>query len=277
MMKLWKNTKTLDGLIDELAITDKKEEADVALLGGKTIDVAEFPKLKGIFRAGVSRDNLPFEEAEKRNIKICLPSEKTANYIYEETADFTCYSILNMFYRNTGTLSPWIKNNRQALSERNLLLIGLGKIGSKVQNKMKNFMNVETFDIQNNTLKELKSMISKADCISLHIPNTKENKNFIDREKLSWMKDGAILVNTARGPIVSEEDLCQELKDNRIYAAFDVYWQEPYDGILKEFHPERFVMTPHIASTCDEFLQSAAKDLKQLFVSLGNGTNLTKL
>jgi len=266
MMKLWKNTKTLDGLIDEFAVTDIKEEADVALLGGKTINVSEFPNLKGIFRAGVSRDNLPFEEAEKINIKICLPSEKTANYIYEETADFTCYSILNMLYRNTGTLSPWIKNNRKALSERNLLLIGLGRIGAKVQKKMKNFMNVQIFDIQLNSIEELKPMIEKADCISLHIPNTKENKNFIDREKLSWMNDGAILVNTARGPIVSEEDLYQELKNNRIYAAFDVYWQEPYEGILKEFHPESFVMTPHIASTCDEFLQNAASDFKH-FIS----------
>src|SRR5690606_3202336 len=69
-VKLWKNTKTLDGLIDESSITDSPEDADVALLGSKGIDLDAFPKLRGIFRAGVGRENVPEAAASARGIKV---------------------------------------------------------------------------------------------------------------------------------------------------------------------------------------------------------------
>jgi len=66
-MKVWSNTKTLDGYVDEIEFTNNKEEANVALLGAKAINLSEFPKLIGIFRAGVSLSNIPLEEAKKRD------------------------------------------------------------------------------------------------------------------------------------------------------------------------------------------------------------------
>jgi phosphoglycerate dehydrogenase-like enzyme len=265
-MKIWTNTKTLDGLVDDLDFTDDKNIAELALLGSKPIDLNEFPKLRGIFRAGVSTTNVPVEGAEKQGIAVRIPSDKTVNYIYEETANFTCYLVLRMLYKHVGSLDPWIKYNRTVLNHRNLLIIGMGKIGSKVADKMKKLIHVDTYDIVLNTETELKELIQIADCISIHIPNTPENESFFNKEKLSWMKDGSVLINTARGPIVDEDALYKEIKNNRIFAAFDVYWKEPYIGKLKEFYPDRFYMTPHIASTCNEFLQGAAEDLR-LFIS----------
>jgi D-3-phosphoglycerate dehydrogenase len=270
MTKIWTNTKTLDGYIDDLCFTDNKEDADLALIGGKTIDPAEFPNLKLIFRTGISKDNLPFESAKERGIRIELPSETVQNYIYEETADFTCFLIMKMLYSNVGTIIPWKKNGRGSLKNKTLLLIGLGKIGKKVADKMSSFMNVVTYDILINTKKELFDFIQDADCISLHIPNSKENEGIFNKEKLSLMKDNAILINTARGPIVNEEDLYRELSAGRLKAAFDVYWQEPYSGKLSELTPEYFSMTPHIASTCNEFLSGAAKDLRRLIGEIEN-------
>ena len=55
------------------------------------------------------------------------------------------------------------------------------------------------------------------------------------------MKNGSILINTARGPIVNEEDLYNELINKRIFAAFDVFLEEPYVGKLKEFYPRFFI------------------------------------
>ena len=78
------------------------------------------------------------------------------------------------------------------------------------------------------------------------------------------MQDDAILVNTARGPIVDEQALYEELRKGRIYAAFDVFWEEPYQGILAEFHPDRFYMTPHVASNCMDFLEGLASDFRKL-------------
>ena len=66
-MKIWKNTATLDDHDDGLDFTQLRDIAKIALLGNKPIVIDEFPNLKGIFRAGIGRDNIPEEEA-KRNL-----------------------------------------------------------------------------------------------------------------------------------------------------------------------------------------------------------------
>ena len=65
-MLIWKNTATLDGFDGGLNFTQSKTEADIVLMGSKPIDIAEFPNLKGIFRAGIGRDNVPEKEAKKK-------------------------------------------------------------------------------------------------------------------------------------------------------------------------------------------------------------------
>jgi phosphoglycerate dehydrogenase-like enzyme len=268
-MKIWMNTKTLDGYIDDLEITENTDEADCALLGSKKIEMEKFPKLKGIFRAGVGRDNVPVNEANEKGISVGFPSRETIEIIYDETASFTCASIFRMAYRNVGTISPWIKEPRRALKDMNLLVIGTGNIGGRVSSLMNPFLNVTTYDNIRNSEEELKSLIGRADIITLHIPYIEENYDFIDKEKLSLMKDGSALINTSRGGIVSEDALYEEIKKGRIAAAFDVYWKEPYEGKLKQYHPERFFMTPHVASTCTGFLEGTAKDFMKFLEGMG--------
>ena len=65
-MLIWKNTATLDGFDDGLNFTQSKIEAEIALMGSKPIDIVEFPNLKGIFRAGIGKDNVPEKAAEKK-------------------------------------------------------------------------------------------------------------------------------------------------------------------------------------------------------------------
>ncbi len=267
-MLLWKNTKTLDRLICDIPQTDKKESAKIALMGSKPIQLDKFPNLMGIFRVGVSTTNIPLKDAEKRNIAVCFPSEKTKNYIYEETADFTCSLIFKSHYKNLGTLEPWIKHDRTALSEKTLLLIGEGRIGSIVKEKMSSFINVLSYDSFKYPDTKLEPLLPKADFVSIQIADKEENIGFIDSEKLSLMKDGAVLINTARGRIVNENALYTELNNERLFASFDVYWDEPYFGKLKTFYPERFMMTPHVASTCDEFLTGSEKDLRNFIREL---------
>ncbi|MBC8442654.1 MAG: hydroxyacid dehydrogenase [Proteobacteria bacterium] len=264
-MNIWSNTKTLDEFIDTI---DNKEDADIILLGSKSVDLDEFPNARGIFRVGVGEDNVPFEEARKRNIRVEFPSEYTTSFIYEETANFTCYMIMKMLYSSVGCVDTWTKESRKAFSRYNLLVIGNGTIGSMVTHKMCNFMNVEVFDILTHKNKDLKQFMLDADCVSLHIPLTDDNENFIDKEKLSWMKGGSSLINTSRGAIVSEDALYNAIKNDGIRASFDVFWKEPYNGKLKEFLDDGFYMTPHIASTNKEFLSNSAKDLMAFTHSL---------
>lgn len=267
-MKIWKNTSTLDGFDTGLSLTESKEDADLILLGSKPIDLNTFQNLKGIFRAGIGRDNVPEAEAKSRGIVVRFPSEDTIDAVYEETASFTCGLIFRMFYSNVGTLDPWHKEARQQFSKKTLLVIGTGKIGGRVVGMMSQFLKVITFDALANDSSDLESLIRLADCISIHIPKISENISFIDAQKLSWMKDGAILINTARGAIVDEDALFHELLAKRIKAAFDVYWQEPYEGKLKDLYPDPFYMTPHVASTCKEFLTGCRKDLDSLISEL---------
>lgn len=269
-MKIWKNTATLDDHDDGLDFTQLKDNAKIALLGSKPIVIDEFPNLKGIFRAGIGRDNIPEEEAKKRNILVRFPSQKTIGIIFDETASFTCSLIFRMIYSSLGTIDPWIKYSRREFSSKTLLVIGKGNIGSRVIKTMKHFMNVVGFDIIENKLEVLPDLLKVADCISLHIPKSEDNESFMSKERLAYMKDGSALINTARGSLVDEQALYDEIKNGRIKAAFDVFWNEPYNGKLKEFYPNQFYMTPHIASTCEGFLTGCRQSLDMLIKELKN-------
>jgi len=267
-MKIWKNTNTLDDYDEGLNFTENYDEASIALMGSKKIQLDSFSKLKGIFRAGIGKDNVPEAEAIKKGIIIKYPSKETINIIYNETAAFTCSLIFKMLYSDLGTIKPWKKYDRLELSKKNLLVIGLGNIGQRVVKYMSSFMFVSSFDIINNNIDELKKMINRADCITIHIPKSKSNINFFDEEKLSLMKDHSILINTSRASIVDEISLYKEIKSNRLRAAFDVFWEEPYYGVLTEFDPYKFLMSPHVASTCVGFLKGCRKDLDNMIKEL---------
>jgi len=269
-MKIWKNTLTLDGYDEGLIFMEDKEQVDIALLGSKPISLHEFPNLKGIFRAGIGKDNVPEEKAVKKGILVRYPSQETIDIIYEETASFTCSLIFRMMYSCVGTIEPWYKFARPELSKKTLLVIGTGNIGRRVVKYMHPFMRVLTFDIMENDVSELPELICQADCITLHIPKTDENDSFMDKNKLAMMKDNAVLVNTARGTIVDENSLYTEVSSGRLQAAFDVFWQEPYHSKLKEFYPEKFYMSPHIAGYTDSFLLGCRKALDDLIGDLTN-------
>ena len=269
-MLVWKNTSTLDGYDAEIVFTKNKSLAEIALLGSKNIHLYDFPKLKGIFRAGIGKDNVPENEASEKGIVIKYPSQETVDSIFNETAVFACHLIFRMLYGYVGTLNPWYKYDRPELSKKTLLVIGTGNIGQRVIKYMKSFMTVMTFDILQNNDSELQELMKQADCVTLHIPKMDENESFLSREKLAAMKDGAILVNTARGSIVDEDALFAEISSGRLRAAFDVFWQEPYIGKLKKFHPDKFYMSPHIAGYTDSFLLGCRKALDSLISELSH-------
>jgi len=260
-MKIFFNTTSLDAFKDQFDFAEDKSKAELMVVGGRKIILENFPKLKAIYRMGVGTDNLPFKEVKKSNINIHMPSEKTKSLIFEETANTTIGLIFRMLYNNVGDIEKWGKSPRRILKEKRLCIIGYGNIGKRVYDKIKNILKVDIYD---NILYpgNLNDLISKADVISLHIPLTKDNINFIDEEKLSLMRDGAILINTARGKLVDEDALYEYISKEKIYAAFDVFWKEPYRGKLKEFYPDRFYMTPHIASNTINFLESCISDIK---------------
>ena len=270
-MNFGKNTATLDHLVPELLQTVDLAEAEIAVIGSKPIDLSLMPKLKGVFKCGVGADNVPFEQAAQRGVEICMPSEQTKRYIFEETANFAVYLIFRMLFNEIGEIDGWKKQSRGFLGNKKVLVIGQGNIGSHVARKLAPSVDILTFDVLQNSIGELKGLIEQAEVVTLHVPLLDSTTGFIDAEKLAWMKDGAALVNTARGPVVDEDALYTEIKSGRLRAAFDVYWKEPYDGKLRQFHPERFLMSPHVSSNCENFLTGLAGDLRE-FISKFEGS-----
>ncbi len=268
-MTIYKATSTLDGYLPNLQFTQKRSEAEVLLVGGKPVHLCEFPKLRGIFKTGVGTDNLPFDEAKRGGVRIELPSEPVRAIVYEETASFACHLIFMGLYADAGSWDGWKKAHRPHMAERTLLVVGAGRIGSRVIRKMSAFMRVDSYDVANDPPDAFARKLSEADCVSLHVPLTEDTRCLLDRHHLSLLPDGALVVNTARGPVIDEEALFVELESQRLRAALDVFWQEPYTGKLSNLPPDRFIRTPHVASTCREFLQGTAADFLRFLDELG--------
>ena len=270
-MKIFFNTNAFDHLKEkyDLNITTDIAEAEIAVLGAKTIDFSKANKLKALYRFGVGSENIPDEIIKKGKPQIFFPSKETRKILYDSTANFTIYLIMHMYYAETlGKIENWMKFTRDSIAHKTLLIIGMGNIGSKVFDKMKTIMQVKSFDIRNNDLNSLEGLIKISDIITLHIPLNDKTKCFIDCTKLTWMKNDSILINTARGDIVDECALYDRLKDTNMRAAFDVFWQEPYMGKLKNLPKEKFYMTPHISSQTTEYTKKGFNDILEIISKL---------
>lgn len=275
MSKVFFHTKTFDRFLQDhnpdFQVTHAAHEAELLVLGSKGIDFSGFPKLRAVYRFGIGTDNIDFDYLGQKNLPIYFPDDHVKNILFEATANFTVYGILNLFYQDAfGDVKAWKKHERDFLGNKKALVIGLGNIGGRVAQKLKTFMPVTGFDIAHNNFGDLQNLLREADIISIHIPLTPESKNFFDREKLALVKNTAILANTARGALFDEEALYEKLRHSDCRAYFDVFWQEPYSGKLKDLGPKKFLMTPHSASNTKEFLEAGfqqilgiARDLKK--------------
>ena len=263
-MKTYFNTNTFDELIrrSKIEVTNISEEADMLVLGAKKVTYNEFNSLKAVYRFGVGSENVDFEYLERRRIPVYFPSDETKHILYDSTANFTTCGILRLLYDGAfGNVDTWEKTKRDYVGNKTALVIGIGNIGSLVVKKLKTFMNVKTFDAVDNETAELEPLVREADVITIHIPLTEATAFFFDDEKLSWIKDGALIINTARGALFDEDALFSKLRTSNCRAFFDVFWKEPYKGKLRELGQGKFFMTPHSASNTKEFISAGFNEI----------------
>jgi D-3-phosphoglycerate dehydrogenase len=164
------------------------------------------------------------------------------------------------------------------LSEKNILIIGLGRIGKKIKKYAQAFeMNVSyydpyVYDSSINRIDELKNL-QKYDCISVNCYLNDETKNIIDREFLSQIKNNCILVNTSRGEVVNESDIVDFIiRNGNFYFGADVLCNEQnIDKLLKSKiyslskKIENVVITPHVAGATIESQTKAFNAIIKLF------------
>lgn len=224
------------------------------------------PSLKIISNYAVGFDNIDLDEAKKRGIVVTNTPSKEVN---EAVAEHTWALILALSRRiveadeatRRGGYYGWDPDIflGRSLVGKTLGIIGLGNIGTMVARRAKGYeMNViynkhnpdpEAEKELGVKFASLDELLSTSDFISLHIPLTEETRGLINKETLGKMKRGSYLVNTARGPIVCEQDLAEALRTGVLAgAALDVFENEP--NINPELLAmENVILTPHIASS----------------------------
>lgn len=143
------------------------------------------------------------------------------------------------------------------LADKNMGIIGYGRIGQAVGKIAQAFgMKVlahdkyQNKDLESETMKyvSLDELLKNSDVISLHCPLTEENRGIINKSTIAKMKDSVIIINTARGQLIVEEDLAEALNQGKVYAAgLDVVSKEPIEADNPLLKAKNIFITPHIA------------------------------
>ena len=216
------------------------------------------PNMKVAARCGVGLDNVDVAEASKRGIKVINAPGSNASTVAEHTI-----SLMLTIQRNLFEALSAVKNGQWAsrssfksdeLNGKTLGILGLGNIGLKVANIAAAFgMKVIYWSPSNKEVPYLlvvkETLFCSADIISLHLPLNEETKDIVDEEVFNKMKQGAILINTARGALVNRDALLSALDTGKLagYGA-DVPFSPPPtadDALIS--HPKSFI-TAHVSS-----------------------------
>ena len=249
-------------------------DAEIAVIRSSTQLTKEIIEkansLKIIARCGVGVDNIDVEFAKSKNIKVT--NSPTANLI--SVVELTIALIINAA-RKINLSDIHLKEGKwnrkefigMELSGKQLGIVGYGKAGRLVSERMKSFgmsiafydPYVKDWDGPEKSL-ELDQLLSTSDVVSIHVIKTEETENLISKEKLDLLKNSAILINTSRGGVVDEDYLIELLKLKKLFGAgLDVYLEEPPNNI-DNFSDINLITTPHIGASTNEAQLKAGLD-----------------
>jgi phosphoglycerate dehydrogenase-like enzyme len=185
------------------------------------------------------------------------------------------------FVRNQDK-SDWVHVKNKSINDRKIGIIGFGSIGTTIAKMLSGF-TVEIIPFtqsgRDNTIAitDLDKHLPTLDVVILILPLTKESKHLFDAKRLSLMKNGALLVNVARGPIVETDALVKELNSGRITAALDVTDPEP----LPKDHPlwkaKGVLISPHIGGDTTAFESRARRLIESQLNLLSEGKPLNNV
>ena len=245
-------------------------DAEVVLLNKVIVDKAFLdacPKLKLVCEAGTGINNIDTELCAQRGVLV----RNVAGYSTDSVAQTAWMHILNLaglaFHYNAytkdgrysaGSIHVDAEHPFTELSGKTLGIVGMGAIGQKVASigtafgmKVIYYSTSGTGHCKDYPCVPLEQLLETSDVVSIHAPYNERTAGLIDYDGLCRMKPTAFLVNTGRGGIAVEADLVRAVDEGKIAGiGIDVYQKEPIPlghPYLHAKHPERILLTPHIA------------------------------
>ncbi|WP_289023304.1 2-hydroxyacid dehydrogenase [Desulfobacter postgatei] len=241
----------------------------------KILDSAD--RLKLIQQCGSGLETIDIEAAGKRNIQVCnVPTDISGNA--DSVAELGIYMMIGLS-RNVPVMAKNMSNRKMgepqgiSLQGKTAGIIGLGGIGKALIRRLKTF-DMRIIGIKRNnterakkeldlawvgTPDEVGKLLKESDYVILTLPLTEESKNIIDSDTISYMKEGAFIINLSRGGVINKEALENSLAAGKIAGAgLDVFWEEPPDpddGIFKY----NVMSTPHIGGSTDVSMNGIVK------------------
>ncbi len=247
--------------------------------------LAHADRLKVVGRAGIGVDNVDIDAATERGILVI--NAPTANLL---SATEHTFALMLALARNVSAADSDLKAEKWTrkswvgaeLQGKTLGVIGFGRIGQQVARRAQAFdMEVAAYDpfLDAEVIRRLdaepmglEELLAAADVVTLHVPMTDQTRNLLDAEKLALMKEGAMLVNCARGGVVDEAALLAALDGGRLKGAgIDVFAKEPPEDWTLARHP-RVVATPHLGAQTREAQVRISTETAKMVVAALDGS-----
>tara|TARA_B110000008_G_C16963142_1_gene560977 strand:+ start:1295 stop:2281 length:987 start_codon:yes stop_codon:yes gene_type:complete len=252
------NKKLTEDELSEMISDFEVIVAGTEQITAKVMDCAK--NLKMISRVGIGLDSVDLLAARERGIKVSYTPDAPSPAVAELTMGLM-FSLLRSIHLANAELheGQWKRYFGRRLAEVTIGIIGVGRIGSRVIRRSKPFgtprilvndinlsLKADLSDFKLNWVSKEK-IYKEADIISIHTPLTSATKNMITKEDLLIMKKDAMIINTARGGIINEQDLYEVMESGHLSgAAIDVFDFEPYRGKLRDL--PRCILTAHMGS-----------------------------
>ncbi|WP_434922707.1 2-hydroxyacid dehydrogenase [Glutamicibacter sp. PAEs-4] len=179
----------------------------------------------------------------------------------------------------------WTRTWTSSLHGSRVVLLGAGGVGSEIRSRLMpfkpadlaSFARTERVHEQGHPiyfLDQLWDFLPTADVVIVALPHTPETEQLIDAEFLSTMKDGSLLVNVGRGPIVDTDALLPELQAGRLHAALDVTDPEPLPADHALWSAPNCIITPHMAGDTGQFISLVSELAVNQVIALAHGEEL---
>jgi D-3-phosphoglycerate dehydrogenase len=251
---------------------DRLPDAVIVLVRSKTKCTREYidsaPNLKLIIRGGVGMDNIDIPHAESKGVQ-CVNTPDASTTAVAELAFALMIALPSHVTAGDASMrqGQWLKKElkRSELQGKTLGILGLGRIGLALAVRARAFrMSVvgwhpdTYFTDFADIFPTMEEVLRVSDFVSLHMPLVPETKGLINKQTLALFKNGAYLINTARGKIVVEEDVVGALRSGKLGGyATDVWYSDPPEGSPLIDAPNT-IFTPHIGASTSENMERIA-------------------